>query len=128
RKEPLSVWTGSKMIVWGGQDSSDVFLNSGLTYDPSSDTWSAISSVNAPSGRIRTYAQWSGNEMLGWGCVNWATYFGDWAEFNSWTAITSEGAPSGRSEHVSVWVGDRIVIWSGGNAVDRVASGLVYFP
>src|SRR5438046_984585 len=45
-----AVWTGSEMIVWGGQDSANL-LNTGGKYDPSIDSWTATSTVNAPSAR-----------------------------------------------------------------------------
>ena len=44
-----AVWTGSEMIVWGGDDGSD--LNTGGRYNPSTDSWTATSTTNAPTGR-----------------------------------------------------------------------------
>src|SRR6185436_238044 len=43
RSGHTAVWTGSVMIVWGG--------NGGARYDPATDTWTATSTVNAPSAR-----------------------------------------------------------------------------
>ena len=42
-----AVWTGSKMIVWGGTNGSD--LNTGGRYDPSTDSWAATGLTNAPA-------------------------------------------------------------------------------
>jgi hypothetical protein len=36
-----AVWTGSKMIVWGGMSSG--YFNTGAGYDPATDTWTATS-------------------------------------------------------------------------------------
>ena len=33
-----AVWTGSKMIVWGGDDNITYF-NTGGSYDPSTNSW-----------------------------------------------------------------------------------------
>jgi len=51
-----AVWTGTKMIVWGGEDASD-FTNDGGIFDPSSGangTWTYIdpaSDADTPSIR-----------------------------------------------------------------------------
>src|SRR5437764_12591161 len=47
-----AVWTGSEMIVWGGDNcllACDV--NTGGRYNPSTDSWTATSTTNAPDGR-----------------------------------------------------------------------------
>src|SRR5437870_4332372 len=36
-----AVWTGSEMIVWGRS-------NSGLRYNPATDNWTTITTINAP--------------------------------------------------------------------------------
>ena len=36
------------MIVWGGVNSNG-YLNTGGRYDPSTDSWTATSTTNAPS-------------------------------------------------------------------------------
>src|SRR5207253_2574997 len=50
RRSHTAVWTGSEMIVWGGnggnnEDSFD--LNTGGRYNPTSDSWTATTTVNA---------------------------------------------------------------------------------
>jgi N-acetylneuraminic acid mutarotase len=74
-----AVWTGSEMLVWGGggRNSSGglINLNSGGSYDPLTDSWKALSTTNAPAGRLNPGAVWSGHEMLVWGgFINGATY------------------------------------------------------
>ncbi len=49
RSDHTMVWTGTEMIVWGGQHSST--LDTGGRYDPSTDTWTPTSTVDAPSPR-----------------------------------------------------------------------------
>ena len=61
-----AVWTGSEMIVWGG-DSGSTFLNTGGRYNPSTDSWIATSTTNAPQGRESHTAVWTGSEMIVWG-------------------------------------------------------------
>ena len=54
------------MIVWGGQ-SGVVNLNTGGRYNPSTDSWTATSTTNAPDGRYYHTAVWTGSEMIVWG-------------------------------------------------------------
>jgi hypothetical protein len=46
RSGHTAIWTGSEMIVWGGD-----FTNTGGRYNPSTDSWTATSLTNAPAGR-----------------------------------------------------------------------------
>ena len=55
------------MIVWGGCNDSGS-LNTGGRYNPSTDSWTATSTTNAPAGRVHT-AVWTGSEMIVWGGV-----------------------------------------------------------
>ena len=70
RQEHTSVWTGSEMIVWGGWFEDDFIyydLNTGGRYVPDTDSWTATSTSNAPSGRNGHTAVWTGSEMIVWG-------------------------------------------------------------
>ena len=63
---------GSEMIVWGGHGDFDLlgyYFNTGGRYDPGTDSWTATSTVNAPDGRYRHTAVWTGNEMIVWGGI-----------------------------------------------------------
>ncbi|HKD10652.1 MAG TPA: hypothetical protein VKE50_01190, partial [Thermoanaerobaculia bacterium] len=46
-----SVWTGTKMIVWGGLGDALATVNTGGQYDPVSDSWTATTTTGAPIGR-----------------------------------------------------------------------------
>src|SRR6266496_5673326 len=59
-----AIWTGSEMIVWGGQDENFRTVNTGGKYSPGTDSWVATSVINAPAGRASHTAVWSGGEML----------------------------------------------------------------
>jgi hypothetical protein len=63
-----AVWTGSEMIIWGGGTVNDpqFFLNTGGRYNPSTDSWIATSTANAPFGRYLHTAVWTGSEMIIW--------------------------------------------------------------
>src|SRR6266480_996420 len=68
RSAHTAVWTGSEMIVWGGQNPSR--LNTGGRYNPSTDSWTATSTTSAPAGRYFHTAVWTGREMIVWGGQN----------------------------------------------------------
>ena len=54
------------MIVWGGLMTVS-YLNTGGRYNPSTDSWTATSTTNAPAGRDYHTAVWTGSEMIVWG-------------------------------------------------------------
>ena len=65
------------MIVWGGRVPGqsglpDEFPNNGGRYDPSTDSWSAVTNTGAPSGRHDSGAVWTGEELILWGGANGA--------------------------------------------------------
>src|SRR5438309_12116065 len=48
-------------------DDSYNYLNTGGRYNPGTDSWTATSTTNAPTGRELHTAVWSGSEMIVWG-------------------------------------------------------------
>jgi N-acetylneuraminic acid mutarotase len=67
RRNQTAVWTGSEMIVWGGDEGFDTLLDTGGRYDPENDSWTATSTVGAPGARTLHTAVWTGSEMIIWG-------------------------------------------------------------
>ena len=45
--------------------------NTGGRYNPSTDSWTATSTTNAPDARCLHTAVWTGSEMIVWGGSNW---------------------------------------------------------
>jgi hypothetical protein len=70
RRINTAVWTGTRMIVWGGNGGGNSQLNSGGLYDPTTDTWSPTPLANAPAGRQSHTAVWTGTQMNVWGGNN----------------------------------------------------------
>ena len=60
-----AVWTGSEMIVWGGNAGSS--YTGGGRYNPTTDSWSVVSTLNEPLYRDYQTAVWTGTEMIIWG-------------------------------------------------------------
>ena len=103
------------MIVWGGLTCiSD--LNTGGRYNPSTDSWTATSTTNAPAGRCLHTAVWTGSEMIVWGGHGRRpAYFNTGGRYNpstdSWTATSTTDAPAARYCHTAVWTGSEMIVW-----------------
>ena len=124
RVDHTAVWTGTEMIVWGGDDSFSS-LNTGGRYNPSTDSWIATSTgTNVPSGRWGHTAVWTGTEMIIWGGANINSGLNTGGRYNpstdSWIS-TSTGANvpiganwgPGNSAYTAVWTGAEMIVWSG---------------
>jgi N-acetylneuraminic acid mutarotase len=116
RDSHKAVWTGSQMIVWGGENDSGN-LNTGGRYNPSTDSWTPTSTTNAPAARIQPTAVWTDSEMIVWGGYIGIFYFNTGGRYNpstdSWTATSTTNAPDGRSHHTAVWTGTEMIVWGG---------------
>jgi hypothetical protein len=116
----VAVWTGDRMIIWGGETSEGSTLRDGAIYDPAARTWQAISGVGAPSSRVYAVAVWTGDRMLVWGGLHSTTEnvgIGDGTAYDpaadTWTPISAAGAPSPRFFHAAVWTGTEMIVWGG---------------
>jgi len=128
RSGHVAVWTGSKLIVWGGLDLNG-YSNSGSIYDPSTDTWATMSSSAAPSVRAGHTAVWTGTEVIVWGGNGGGA--SDGARYNpsanSWLTVSATGAPAARSGHTAVWNGSAMLVWGGTDGSAFVTGG-IYTP
>jgi len=63
-----AVWTGDRMVIFGGSPAMGVSLKDGARYDPVANTWTPTSITGqVPSTRDTFAAVRAGNEMLVWG-------------------------------------------------------------
>ncbi|MCM5570437.1 Ig-like domain-containing protein [Burkholderiaceae bacterium FT117] len=106
-----AVWTGSRMIVWGGGYAD------GASYEPASDAWSPISGAAAPESRTDHVAVWTGSRMIVWGGVRPGAYLDSGALYDptsdTWSPMSASGAPSPRSSATAVWTGAEMIVWGG---------------
>jgi N-acetylneuraminic acid mutarotase len=119
RSGHTAVWTGSEMIVWGGYffDGTSHWLNTGAKYNPVLDSWTVISSANAPTGRWHHTAVWTGSEMVVWGGYDGSSDVNTGGRYDpstdSWTATSTTNAPSARDVHTAVWTSSEMIVWGG---------------
>jgi len=126
-----AVWTGTQMIVWGGQTAG--FLNTGGRYTPSTDTWLPTSTgANSPGGATTPTAVWTGTQMIVWGGFGSGGATNAGARYqpsnDSWTSIATTGAPLARGNHSAVWTGLEMLTWGGTNSGIYLDDGGRYSP
>jgi len=139
-----AVWTGTKMVVFGGQNTSGTYVNDAASYDPATNTWTTLAS---PSIDGRGYATGvasgaTGNTATFWGGYGLylsPTYTrGDGATFDpatsAWTTIPSPPdtlITNPKRYLTSVWwSGGQLYYWGGSNygTTYYTATGAVYNP
>src|SRR5436189_5024068 len=77
RAAHTAVWTGSEMIVWGGNVAITGEENTGGRYNPGTDSWTATRTTNAPKARDLHTAVWTDSEqqMIVWGGLDNREYY-----------------------------------------------------
>ncbi len=113
-----AVWTGTELIVWGGQSLETGALGDGARYDPVAASWRPVSSVGAPSARTGHVAVWTGRRMIVWGGVGPVQGPGGSYDpaTDTWTAISSIGSPFPRHVASAVWTGTEMIVWGGADS------------
>ncbi len=123
-----SVWTGSEMIIWGGNDLESSLSAIGWRYNPATDVWTPMNAQIDLDGRQQHSMIWTGTEIIVWGGIsnienravsskihNVSSNRG--GRFNPvtsvWTLINTQDAPVGRQRHSAIWTGDEMIIWGG---------------
>ena len=105
RSGHIAVWTGSRMLVWGGQNATGL-LNNGALYDAVSDQWATLTLTNPPEARIGATAVWTGSRVLVWGGEGAMGVLSNGMQLlcssgipTQWVAMTSANAPTARRHH-----------------------------
>jgi hypothetical protein len=134
RLEAISVWTGSEMIVWGGRSTSGGGpFSDGRRYNLSTDTWTSMTAVGAPSARAFGAAGvWTGSEMIAWGGGTGGTGLRTGGRYDpvsdTWSPTSIAAAPEGRTYTTSVWTGIEMIVWGGGSWPNSFDTGGRYRP
>ncbi|MBP7149581.1 MAG: hypothetical protein KBD01_18795 [Acidobacteria bacterium] len=107
RSSHTAVWTGTEMIVWGGNSTPAP----PMAYDPATDCWRGLSNpVGAPQQGV---AVWTGTEMIAWDEAT--RVVGRYSPaLDSWALFPPDAnAPSARLYASGVWSGDELIVWGG---------------
>ena len=104
------------MIVWGGSDDANNYLDTGGRYNPMTDMWTATSSVSPPEGRLFHTAVWTGSQMIVWGGRG-PQFLNSGAKYDPltdiWTPTSATGVPAPRFNHKAVWTDSEMIVWGG---------------
>jgi hypothetical protein len=130
RGRHTAIWTGSKMIIWGGDDNGGNYWADGYAYDPSAPSgtkWQPIQAFGQPSARI-TKAVWTGTQMLIWGGFNTNGDLDDGAAYDpssdTWETRQSMNLPL--SAHSLVWTGTDVLRVGGLSSASPVNGAAMY--
>lgn len=127
RYDHTAIWTGNEMIAWGGYFNGR--LNTGIRYNPTTDSWQTTSTSGAPSARDNHTAVWTGSEMIVWGGYYNLNTGGRYdPSTDNWLATPTSGAPIGREHHTAIWTGTEMIIWGGAYSSNYYNSGGKYNP
>jgi N-acetylneuraminic acid mutarotase len=134
-----AVWTGSKMLLFGGLRHDGfhfVNLNDFYAYDPATNMWEMKTSPAAFSARFNSVAAWLGGKMVIYGGTALdatsaaPVHQGDAALFdpltNVWTATSSTAALSARGEATGSSTGRSLLIL-GGVPAAQASQGFIKF-
>jgi len=128
-----AVWTGTRMIVWGGASSSSTLKNDGASYDVVSNTWAPIA-PSPLSARRQQNAVWTGSKLFIWGGYDKSVALKTGALYDpasdSWTTIP-EGPLSARHSSAIVYSAatKQVLVWGGctsGYCTAAAADGAAY--
>ena len=135
RMNATAIWTGTKMIVFGGfSRNPTTYQGVGAIFDPATNTWTAMSTNNAPGARALHTAIWTGTKMIVWGGNNGTAVSNGGGIYdpatNTWAGISTNNAPSARTRHSAIWTGAKMIIWGGCNlnCTTPLANGGIYDP
>lgn len=132
RQGHSAIWTGTRMIVWGGTaagsfppSSGGGPLADGGAYLPESDQWQPI----APSfltPRSNHIAVWTGSQMIVWGGWDGSAPLRDGGIYdpqaNTWTPLHADG-PNWRSGMRGHWTGTEMLVWGAADEQGPAAGG-----
>ncbi|MGV3660278.1 MAG: Kelch repeat-containing protein [Prosthecobacter sp.] len=130
------IWAGSQMIVWGGMDpGSMTYLNTGYRFNPSTSSWSTMSTTGAPAARGQSYAAWNDTEMVVWGGKGssggpppaTSLSYNDGGRYNpstdTWQSISATDAPPFRNHGSATLGAGKLMVWAGLQTGDMMGMG-----
>ena len=120
-----AVWTGSRLLVWGGIGPGGL-LGDGAAYNPLTDVWTPLATNNAPTARMSHNAVWTGAEMVVYGgeTAGGTTATGGAYDpiTDKWRVLDNPGTPQARSESAAVWTGSEVIFFGGLNSGSPLAA------
>jgi N-acetylneuraminic acid mutarotase len=117
RTDPELFWTGSQVLVWGGVTGNGGFDQRGGLWDPATDAWIAMTSVDGPTES--GVAAWTGSELLVMGsaeCVLGVPLMKEVKAYdpveNSWRDLSNSDVPR-KAFAPAIFNGDEVIVVGG---------------
>lgn len=121
RDQHSAIYTGTRMLVWGGQDVNascpSKYFSDGSSFDPIANSWTALPSSGLIA-RSQHAAVWSGTSMIVFGgttCSGTTNTGGVYTPGGSWSATSTTNAPSARQNAFATWTGTQMLVLGPGN-------------
>lgn len=120
RYDSSKAWTGTELLVWGGAGpNSFVRLGTGARYNPTTDTWTAMSNANNPGKKHEAAFAWTGSKFIVWG--GYSIFQNNLSQTggiydpttDTWESMSTTNAPSPRVRIEGIWTGQMLLIWGG---------------
>lgn len=132
RDKHSAVWTGAEVVVFGGQAGGPYPADRHGAYDPATDQWRELSSIDAPLASWNHTSTWTGSEVIIWGGRDWDHVLSGGGIYDpaldTWRPISDMNAPSARYDHSAVWTGNRLIVWGGRRVGQDYGDGGIYDP
>jgi len=110
------VWTGSRVLVWGGQSGSTL-RGDGAAFDPAANAWQPLPALGAPTARAGHLATWAGDEMLIYGGRDASGDLSNGAAYRpstgKWRPLPGAGSPVARRDSTGAWTGSDWLLFGG---------------
>jgi hypothetical protein len=118
------VWTGSEILIYGG----DSFL---YRFNPNNETWAKTKGTNNPGLIFGPSGIWTGTEFIIWGGYKSITGLQNRGfkfnpQTNIWTEISTTNAPEGREGHGVFWDGTQMCLFGGQRVFNTINDTLIY--
>ncbi len=125
RSGHTAVWTGSRMLVWGGLRLG-TYLSDGAAYNPLTGSWTPLALTNAPTARTLHNAVWTGAEMVIFGGETASGTVASGGAYDpttdTWRVLGNPGSPQARSESTAAWTGSEALFFGGRNEGSPLAA------
>ena len=125
---PLSVWTGSKMLVFArGPLTPPWSTNVAAAYNTATSSWRRLTPPPGDKGNYqgRYFAVWTGKEMLVWGPL---THLAFNPLTNRWRSLPASPLDGRGPPGIVVWSGREMIGWGGGCCGDAFSDGAAFNP
>jgi N-acetylneuraminic acid mutarotase len=131
RRAALGIWTGTRVLIWGGYDRAGNPEDHAYLYDPAADAWTPVPPGNEPDPTLYPASAWSGTQLYVFGGIEGGFASNDFrvysAATNTWSAPAT-ATLSRRDSAFGGFDGSYFVVWGGRPQSSSPTSGFRYDP